>query len=152
MERGQNGLWQSDGGSEFIGSWQAKSKSTFIDKVEDSGGDHLHVPKITYLKTQNSCNADVETVHDTIEFGFYDIEVFRDRDDFFDKATTYGLYYILSGKNSNWQDKSPPNILKQTKEDIDPRVLSLPALNLDKLLLCKMNKIPQRGQHVPRMS
>jgi len=71
-------IWQSDGGSEFIGSWQAKSKSAFIKGIEGIGGEHFQIPKTTY-------NADVETVHNTIEFEFYDIEGFNDRDDFFQR-------------------------------------------------------------------
>jgi len=49
-------VWQSDGGSEFIGSWQMKGKSTFIKEIENLRAEHFQVPKITY-------NADVETVH-----------------------------------------------------------------------------------------
>jgi transposase-like protein len=57
-------IWQSDGGSECIGSWQKKGKSAFIVAIEALGAQHFQVPKITY-------NADVETVHNTIEFEFW---------------------------------------------------------------------------------
>lgn len=48
-----------DGGSEFIGSWNAKVKSAFIRKLEEYGVESFQIPKVTY-------NADVETFHRTI--------------------------------------------------------------------------------------
>jgi transposase len=140
----QGTVWQTDGGSEFIGSWQAKSKSAFIKGVEEHGAEHLQIPKVTY-------NADVETVHNTIELEFFDIETFEHGDDFFKKASTYSVYYNLLRKNSNRDDRSPLDILKETEEEIDPAVLTLPALDLDKLLALKLNKITPGGHHVPRM-
>lgn len=133
-------IWQSDGGSEFIGSWQARNKSAFINGIESFGAEHFQIPKVTY-------NADVETVHNTIEFEFYDIEGFNNSDDFFAKATTYGLYYNLMRKNSNRKDKSPFDTLIETKEDIDPAVLALPALDLDRLLEYKLNRNTLQGGH-----
>jgi len=137
-------VWQSDGGSEFIGSWQAKEKSAFIKAVEAIGATHFQIPKVTY-------NADVETVHNTIEFEFFDIEAFNSRDMFFDKATTYGLYYNLMRKNSNRGDRSPLETLMASREDFNPAVLTLPALDLDKLLAMKLKSTPG-GHDVPGMS
>src|SRR3990170_4915086 len=132
-------------GAMFIGSWNAKRKSCFIKKIEEIGGEHYQIPKVTY-------NADVETVHNTIESEFYDIEVFKEREDFFAKATTYGLYYNLIRKNSNRRDKSPLDILEETGEDIDERVSTLPVLDLDMLLEYKLNKrYPQGGHDLPWM-
>lgn len=133
-------IWQSDGGSEFIGSWQAKRKSAFIKAIEMVGAEHFQIPKVTY-------NADVETVHNTIELEFFDIEAFNNKDDFFDKATTYNLYYNLLRKNSNRKHKSPLDTLRETKEEINPAVLTLPALNLDKLLDSKWSENPPSGGH-----
>lgn len=138
-------VWQSDGGSEFIGSWQMKGKSAFIKEIENLGAEHFQVPKITY-------NADVETVHNTIEFEFYDIEAFDSKENFFDKVTTYCLYYNLLRKNGNRKDRSPLDILRETSEGINPAVLTLPALDLDQLLGYKLNKITQGGHDVPGMS
>ena len=78
-------VWQSDGGSEFIGSWQKQGKSAFIKEIDALGAEHFQIPKVTY-------NADVETVHNTIELEFFDLEAFNNKDDFFDKATTCGLH------------------------------------------------------------
>lgn len=139
-------IWQSEGGSEFIGSWQAKNKSAFIKAIEGFGAEYLQIPKITY-------NADVEAVHNTVELEFYDIEAFNDAEDFFAKATTYNLYYNLLRKNSNRKYKSPLDILREIKEEINEAVLTLPALDLDKLLDYKLNKNPSSGGHdVPGLS
>jgi len=139
-------IWQSDGGSEFIGSWQAKKKSAFIKGIENLGAEHFQIPKVTY-------NADVEAVHNTIEFEFYDIEGFNGKGDFFAKASTYCGHYNLLRKNSNRKDRSPYDTLMETQEDIDPKVLTLPALDLDRLLEYKLNKNYTQGGHdVPRLS
>lgn len=37
-------VWQSDGGSEFIGSWQAKRKSAFIKGIENLDRRQLIMP------------------------------------------------------------------------------------------------------------
>lgn len=133
-----------DGGSEFIGSWNAKGKSAFIKKVEDIGAQHFQIPKVTY-------NADVEAFHRTVEEEFFDIEIFQGRDNFFSKATNYIWYYNFLRKNSNRKDKSPLEILKETEEDINPQVLMLPALDLDELLNQKLNA-DVGGHHVPGLS
>ena len=130
-------IWQIDGGSEFIGSWQAKEKSSFIRGIESFGGEHFQIPKVTY-------NADVETVHNTIEFEFFDIEGFSNKEDFFEKVSTYGIHYNLTRKNSYREDRSPLDILKEGKESINPALLTLPALDLDKLLKYKLNKIENK--------
>lgn len=137
-------VWQHDGGSEFIGSWNAKGKSAFIKKVEDIGAQHFQIPKVTY-------NADVEAFHRTVEDEFFDIEIFQGRDNFFRKATSYIWYYNFLRKNSNRKDKSPLEILKETEEDINPQVLMLPALDLDKLLNQKLNT-DLGGHYVPGLS
>lgn len=139
-------VWQSDGGSEFIGSWQAKEKSIFIKGIESLGAEHFQIPKVTY-------NADVEAVHNTIEFEFYDIEGFNSPKNFFEKASAYALHYNLTRKNSNRNDKSPLDTLLETKEKINTRVLTLPALNLDQLLEAKLHKNSSQGGHdVPGLS
>lgn len=138
----QGSVWQSDGGSEFIGSWNAKNKSTFIRKVEELGAEHYQIPKVTY-------NADVETFHRTVEEEFFDGETYRDREEFFQKITSYIWYYNIVRKNGNRGDKSPFDILKESGEKINPLTLLLPALNLDALL---QQKLASGGHDVPELS
>jgi transposase len=140
--------WQTDGGGEFIGSWNTKTKSDFIQTLEDRKIAHFQIPKTTY-------NADVETVHNTIELEFYDIETFRDRKDFFAKASTYQRWYNLIRKNGWRKQRSPLDIIREAAPHIAPAVATLPALDLDDLVKRKIDHLlksaapPPGGYHVP---
>jgi len=140
--------WQTDGGSEFIGSWQAKEKTAFIKALEKHRIAHFQIPKTTY-------NADVETVHNLIELEFYDIEHFHDRKDFFMKASTYQRWFNILRKNGWKWNKSPLDILREDAPHVGPVVATLPALDLDRLVQLKVNHLlrckspPSGGYHVP---
>ena len=140
--------WQTDGGSEFIGSWCAQEKSDFIKALETRGIRHFQIPKTTY-------NADVETVHNLIELEFYDIERFRDRREFFLKASTYQRWFNMVRKNSHKWDKSPLDILREAAPKAAEAVVTLPALDLDDLVRRKVRHLlqsaspPPGGYHVP---
>ena len=70
-------------------------------------------------------------------------------------APGWGIKLVLDNnllrKNSNRGDRSPLDILKISGEEINPAVLTLPALDLDKLLTDKL-KFTQGGHDVPGMS
>ena len=140
--------WQTDGGSEFIGSWCAKTKSSFIRTLESRGIDHFQIPKTTY-------NADVETVHNLIEMEFYDIETFRNRRDFFVKASTYQRWFNILRKNGNKWGKSPLDIIREAAPHVGTAVATLPALDLDNLVRRKVAHLvesatpPPGGYHQP---
>jgi transposase len=140
--------WQTDGGSEFIGSWCAKTKSAFIRALEARKIAHFQIPKTTY-------NADVETVHNLIELEFYDIERFKDRQDFFLKASTYQRWFNILRKNSHKWGKSPLDIIREAAPQVGPAVATLPALDLDDLVrrkiahLVKSASPPPGGYHQP---
>lgn len=138
--------WQTDGGGEFIGSWNSNSKSDFIKVLEKHSIKHFQIPKTTY-------NADVETVHNLIEFEFYDIERFCSKRDFLLKASTYQRWFNTLRKNSHKYDQSPLDILKT--EGISNIITTLPALDLDNLVERKIHNLiksssPSGGYHVPR--
>jgi transposase len=143
--------WQTDGGSEFIGSWCAKAKSAFIRTLEARGIDHFQIPKTTY-------NADVETVHNLIELEFYEIETFRDRQDFFLKASTYQRWFNILRKNEYKWGKSPLDIIREAAPQVSPAVTTLPALDLDDLVrrkiahLVKSASPPPGGYHQPGLA
>jgi len=84
----------------------------------------LQIPKTTY-------NAEVETIHNTIEFEFFEVERFLDRADFFAKASGYQLWYNCERRNCNRHNQSPLEILRRVAPGIDQRILLLPALDLD---------------------
>jgi hypothetical protein len=129
---------QSDNGSEFDGGHLNKSVPGFINAIEkEYPATHVYIPPGC-----KNANADVETVHATIEPEFFDIEKFRDRNDFFSKITTYQHYYNLARKNGSRGDKSPLTLLTEKASEIDPKILILPPVDLCSLL-------PQGGNHVP---
>lgn len=140
--------WQTDGGSEFIGSWCAKEKSDFIKTLERHKIHHFQIPKTTY-------NADVETVHNLIELEFFDIETFQDRRDFFIKASTYQRWFNTLRKNGHKWDKSPLDILREAAPRIGSAIATLPVLDLDALArrkiyhLLQSSSSPPGGYHVP---
>lgn len=139
--------WQTDGGSEFIGSWCATEKSAFIKALETRGIRHFQIPKTTY-------NADVETVHHLIELEFYEIERFKDRRDFFLKASTYQRWFNSVRKNSHKWNKSPLDILREAAPKAAEAVVTLPVLDLDDLVRRKVFHLiqspsPPGGYHVP---
>jgi transposase len=141
------GRWQTDGGSEFIGSWCATKKSTFIKALESREIRHFQIPKTTY-------NADVETVHHLVELEFFDIEQFKDRMDFFLKASTYQRWFNSVRKNSHKWDKSPLDILKEVAPRAAEAVVTFPVLDLDDLVRRKIRHLIQSpsssgGYHVP---
>ena len=140
--------WQTDGGSEFIGSWCAKKRSDFIKAIEHKGIVHFQIPKTTY-------NADVETSHNLIELEFYDIEQFHDRKDFFMKASTYQRWFNILRKNSYKKYKSPLDIIREAAPNITPAITTLPALDLDEVVRNKIKHLVESpscqpgGYHVP---
>lgn len=117
-------IWSHDGGSEYIGSTNAKQNSSYQEVLAKVGINGLQIRKTTY-------NAEVETIHNTIEFEFFEVERFEDRVDFFKKATAYQLWYNCLRKNCYRNDKSPLAILKEIAPEIDPSVLLLPVIDLD---------------------
>jgi len=142
-------IWSYDGGSENIGAWNAKHKSSYQQALAAARIDGFQIPKTTY-------NAEVETIHNTIEFEFFEVERFRDRSDFFRKATSYQWWYNCDRKNGYRKDKSPREILEEIAPEIDPHVLLLPAIDLDLALdakvTCSMSNAEsaQGGHDVPR--
>ncbi|MFH1008324.1 MAG: hypothetical protein V1800_12620 [Candidatus Latescibacterota bacterium] len=62
--------FQTDNGSEFIGSWNAKHDSIFTKTVTSvTGLEHTTIPP-----SAHTWQADVETAHRPIEDEFYEVE------------------------------------------------------------------------------
>jgi hypothetical protein len=134
---------QTDNGSEFIGSWSARTDSAFTRTVQAIPG-LLHQ---TIPPGAHTWQADVETVHRLIEDEFYEIESFHSRDDFLAKATTYNLWFNIDRKNSYKYNRTPWDILRARDPTIPPTVSAFPPLFLDELL----TSIP-KGENVESVS
>jgi hypothetical protein len=93
-------VWLHDGGSEYIGSVKAKQPSAFQLALAEARIRGFQIPETTY-------NAEVETIHNTIEFEFFEVARFLERTDFFAKASGYQLWYNCGRRNCNRHDQNP---------------------------------------------
>lgn len=122
--------YQTDNGSEFIGSPIAKERSEFSKTVENFAG-HIHVQ---IPPGAHTFQADVETVHDRIEDEFYSLEIFKSRSDMLAKAASYQHYFNLVRKNYSKGGKPPMDILKERNPNITTQIAQLPPVFLDELV------------------
>jgi hypothetical protein len=125
----ENGIRQTDNGSEYIGSWSAKKPSAYTMAIESKKLIHGTIPPGAHR-----FQSDVETVHNLIETEFYEIEKFDDRTDFMEKANTYQLFFNLERPNTYKEDKSPWQLAKEKNPDLTEEALMLPPVDLDALL------------------
>ena len=119
--------WQTDNGSEFVGSWQATEESAFTRTVESFGSAHRTIPPGAHR-----FQADVETVHGIMEREFY-LERFRDRRDFIKKAAFYQHYFNYVRLNSAKEEKSPWDLVREKDLTASASLLYLPPVFLDDL-------------------
>jgi transposase len=94
---------QTDNGSEYIGSWNAKGDSAYTKAVQGvPGQNHYTIPPGAHR-----FQADVETVHNLVEMEFYEIEIFKGYRDFLNRAYSYQLFFNLQRPNSYKENKTP---------------------------------------------
>ncbi|MDP8235667.1 MAG: hypothetical protein P9M08_04730 [Candidatus Erginobacter occultus] len=139
---------QSDNGTEYDGGRLNKSVPGFVQLVEnDFKACHIFNPPGC-----KNANADVESVHATIETEFFDLEKFSSRKDFLFKITTYQHYYNLARKNKSRGKKSPLELLAEKAPNLDPEILILPPIDLCSLLpqgVYDVPSVPAGWPHVP---
>ena len=140
----KNGHFQTDNGSEFIGSVQARHDSAFTTTVQSVPG-LLHT---TIPPAAHTWQADVETAHRLIEDEFYEVESFSSRLDFLAKAATYNLWFNALRKNSYKQNRTPWDILHLRDPALPLHILTLPPLFLDELAVKLLDLPDQRGYDV----
>jgi len=135
---------QTDSGPEYIGSWQAKEPSAYTRAVESvEGQEHRTIPKRAY-----TFQADVETVHNLVEMEFYEIERFRDRRDFLQKAYSYQLFFNLQRPNSYKEGKTPWELAKEKNPELELGVALIPPVFLEDLMELELGKGAQGGYDV----
>lgn len=119
--------FQTDNGKEFMGCWrQDRTRDGFEKVVEGFGSRHKRIPVKAW-----SYNSDVETVHGTIEDEFYDLENFESIKDFHQRVASYQAWYNLVRDNSNKDDKSPWQIIRENNRKMTIDLVRLPPLMLD---------------------
>jgi transposase len=122
--------FQTDNGSEFIGSWQAREDSAFTKAVEEVAGlEHHTIPPAAH-----TWQSDVETAHNLIEGEFYEVEQFASTADFLRKAFTYSVWFNTVRKNSYKANRSPWDIIHERIPAITEGVCAFPPVILDDLL------------------
>jgi transposase len=131
--------WQTDNGSEFIGSWQATEPSAFTRTVEAAQSRHKTIPPRAHR-----FQADVETVHGLMETEFY-LERFRNRQDFLQKAATYQHFFNYVRPNSGKEDQCPLDLVQKKLPDAPLPLLYLPPVFLEDLLHQRLH--PHPGVH-----
>lgn len=141
---------QTDNGTEFGGGKKHVNKAGFVNTIVcKRGSRHQYIPP-----GLSNANADVESIHATIEQEFFDLERFKDRADFFQKSYAYQLFYNLVRPNFSKSGKPPAQILFEDKKSLDSRILFLPVIDLDQEL---NTKIPDNyvslsgGQSLPKL-
>ena len=135
---------QTDNGSEFCGSWNAKKPSAYTEIVESLPGQ-IHT---TIFPGAHRMQADVETVHGLMETEFYELETFSDRADFISKANTYQLFFNLQRPNTYKEHKTPWQLAQEKKPDLDKRLLMTAAVDLDALLNTYTSFLDQGGKNL----
>lgn len=140
-------VWQTDNGSEYIGSVRKKTNrpSAFEKVLIANNIEHGRIPpRCSYLQ------GDVETFHRIVEDELYEIETYGNEIEFLGKAYAYQLYFNYIRKNRYRDNKSPVEILKERFPDVDDGVLNLPPIRLETLLDVCYKEKPKSGYHVPK--
>lgn len=138
----ENAMRQTDNGSEYIGSWNAKGPSAYTRSIESLPGQWHN----TIFPGAHRMQSDVETVHNLMEMEFYEIEQFESREDFLNKATTYQLFFNLHRPNSYKENKTPLQLVQEKGTNLDQKLLMVPPVDLDKLLRMKNVLLRQGGK------
>ena len=129
----ESAMRQTDNGSEYIGSWNARESSAYTKTIESVPGQWHN----TIFPGAHRMQSDVETIHNLMEAEFYEIESFSNRHDFICKAASYQLFFNLHRPNSYKEHKTPWQLAQEKKPDLDQRLLIIPPVDLDKLLSWK---------------
>lgn len=138
----ENSIRQTDNGSEYIGAWNAKAPSAYTRTVELLPGQRHD----TIYPGAHRMQADVETIHNLMEPEFYEIENFKNRNDFMAKATAYQLSFNLHRPNSYKEHKTPWQLVQEKKPDLDKHLLMIPPIDLDKLFRWKTSSLQAGGK------
>ena len=119
--------FQTDNGSEFIGCYrQDQTRDGFEKVVEGFKAVHKRIPPRAW-----SYNSDVETVHNTIEKEFFDLENFENIKDFHQRVASFQACYNIVRENSNKDFKSPWQIIKNLRPKTPIELVRLPPIMLD---------------------
>lgn len=135
---------QTDNGVEYIGSWQAKKTSAYTLAVESVPGQQHKTIPIRAHRFQ----ADVETLHNLVEVEFFELEQFKDRWDFLQKAYSYQLFFNLKRPNSYKEFQTPWQIASKKNPKLPVEIARIPPLFLDDAFNRNLAHFPLGGHDV----
>lgn len=130
---------QTDNGSEFTST---DGVTATIEGV--FGATHRFIPPGC-----SNANADVESVHNTIQAELFRRQRFINRWHFLLTVATYQHYYNLHRKIGTKAYRSPLAVLDDTDPRLNKNVLLLPAIDVDRMLARTSPSTPQGGQYLP---
>ncbi len=125
---------QTDNGSEYIGSWQAKEPSAYTKAIEKIPGQ----THFTIIPGAHRFQSDVETLHNLIEIEFFEVEKFKNKRDFLSKVCSYQLFFNLMRPNTYKENKTPWQIAKEKEPGLSIEVAKIKPVLLGDLLAEKM--------------
>ena len=139
--------WQTDNGSEFIGSPTRKQGKTLFEEIAAWFGSKT----ATIPPRQSTFNSDVEAMHRLIEEEFYDLESYQQRKQFLQKAMTYMVYFNAFRKFRYKYGQTPLDILKKAAER-SVQIKKIPVLTpiiLDDFVPMITNFKPDQPLYLP---
>ena len=122
---------QTDNGSEYSGNERKPRTDRGFRHLVDQiiGAHHRFIPP-----GKKNHQADVESLHERVESEFFDLERFRDRHDFYTRASAWQLWWNAVRETGYRANRSPDQILREEQTKRNAKVWLLPALDLDQLL------------------
>ena len=139
-----NTVRQTDNGSEYIGCYNAKEPSSYTRAISSVQGQAHY----TIFPGAHRMQADVETVHNLVEFEFYEIETFDNRTDFMNKAYSYQLFFNLQRPNTYKENKTPWQLAIEKNPNLSIDIAKIPPVDLCELLNKKLDFLAKGGYDV----
>lgn len=126
---------QTDNGSEFGGRYRYFERNKFIEEIKKHGANHQYIPP-----GMCNANADVESLHNTIEEELFDIEEYSSNDSFMKKTTGYQLFYNLVRPNFSKKGRTPMQIIEEDRKGNFLNLLQ-ETVDLDQLFRIKYKSL-----------
>ncbi|MDR2512852.1 MAG: hypothetical protein LBD01_03540 [Puniceicoccales bacterium] len=133
---------RTDLGSEFDGDTVHFRLEGFRGAIVAMGARHHFNPP-----ARPNCNADVESVHATIENEFFDLENFSGCAHFMAAAGTYQHFYNFARKNRSRANKTSVELLREKAPNLHPRILLLRPCLLDSHMGQLLSGLPSGAVH-----
>lgn len=132
---------QTDNGVEFSGTTRYFENNYFTQAVQSYKAYHKYIPPGLC-----NANADVESIHATIEEEFFNLTKFSSRKDFIAKSESYRQFYNLVRPNFSKKGRTPWLIAQEDhpKSDLATFIEFINVIDLN-----NVNRVNSGGQTLP---